>query len=336
MYALKIKDKNGNYINEITNWTGFNYFFELNRPGATRIVLNVDVANKFTSENLAAGRSYLDIMRNNSLVWSGIMVNPTGNIGKDTGTVTLNFYGYLWLLNKMFVSAAVKTFTAVDQGEILWTLIDDYQALPNGDFGITEGIVETGILRDRTYQPFKNLYSAFMEMTEVINGCDIEITPARAFNAYLKKGRRLKHVFEYGKNIEDVDFSFDIFDFANCNYALGSGEGEDLLYSVAHNVGSQEIYGMLQSVNIFSDVVLTETLTEHAKNAIAEFGKQTEIYSASVKSGNDPSLFGYSVGDEVRLKIKKGLLDINTYKRIKKISVSVDNIEREKVRVDFQ
>jgi len=336
MYALKIKDKDGNYINEITNWSTFSYFFELNRPGAANINLNVDTSGKFTSENLAAGRSYLDIYRNGSLVWSGIMLNPGGTLGKDTGTVTLKFMGYLWLLNKMHVSASIKEFSDTEQGSILWTLLNDYQSLPNGDFGITEGNVTTGVTRDRTYQPFKNLYQAFMEMTEVVNGCDIEITPSKVFNAYLKKGKRLKHIFEYGRNIEELDFSFDIYDFANCVYALGSGEGEDLLYSVAHNTQSQELYGMLQEVKVFSDVVLVNTLTEHAKQAISEFGQQTAIFSALMKSGNDPSLFGYSVGDEVRVKANKGIININTYKRIKKIDISVDNVGHERARVDFQ
>lgn len=335
MYSLKIKDKDGNYINEITNWNNFSYGFELNRPGDCYIDMNIDVSEKFIKENLATGKTYIDIYRYKNKVWSGILLRNYGNIDEDIGKVILKFKGYLWLLNKMFVSPEGDTFEGIDEGTILWTLIDDFQSLPNGDFGITEGSVATGVTRDRTYQALKNVYEAFIQMTEVENGCDVEITPEKVLNVYSQKGRRLNHVFEYGKNIKKFDFNFRADDLANCVYTLGSTQTNDLLYSVAHNAGKQEEYNLMQSALVYPDVSEVDTLTEHAKEKVESFKDELEIYSLSCKP-TDPSFGSYSVGDEMRIIINKGFIDIDTYKRIEKINIYVNSEEKEEIRVDFQ
>ena len=237
----------------------------------------------------------------------------------------------------MEVDSAGKIFTDIDQGTILWTLINDFQNLPNGNYGITQGNIITGIKRDRTYPPFKNIYEAFRQMTEVINGCDIEITEEKVSNVYAYQGRQLEAiVFEYGKNISGLKFNFSMKDLANQANVIGSGEGEDLLYSIAHNAQSQAIYGLMQKSFLHSDVVLKDTLTEHAEKYVEEYPKPTSIYGVNVKSTADTTLKSYGVGDEVRLRIKKGYLDIDTYRRIKKITVNVNSEEVEDIGVEFQ
>lgn len=335
MYSLKIKDKNDNYIEEITSWQNFSYWWELNRPGGARITFNIDDI-KFDTNNFFPARHYVDIFRGDRKIWSGIFTLTSGNIGDISGNQTACFEGYLWLLRKMFISAAGKNFTYVDMGTILWTLINDFQNLPNGSYGITQGDISTGINKDRTYSPFKNIYDAFMEMSEVENGADFEITENKALNVYRLQGRRLSSVFEYGKNITKVYFNFNANDLVNSAYAIGSGEGVDLLYSIAHNIQSQEIFGLMQDTISHPDVVMKGTLIEHAKEWTKVFSEPTEIYAVNVKPFPDPTLKSYGIGDDIRLKINKGYLSgIDTYRRVKKITVSVDSNEKEDVRVEF-
>ncbi len=336
MYSLKIKDKNDNYIEEITSWQNFSYWWELNRPGGCRITFNIDDL-KFTQNNLFPARHYVDIFRGDKKLWSGILSGVSGNIGDISGRLTLTFSGYLSLLEKMEVSPAGKIFTGIDQGTILWTLVDDFQKLPNGNYGIIQGNITTGINRDREYSPFMNVYQAFQNMTQVINGCDLEITQGKILNVYAHQGRRLKAiVFEYGKNITGLKFNFSMKDLVNQANAIGSGEGIDLLYSVAHNMSSQEIYGLMQKSFSHSDVSVLNTLTEHAKKYVEEYPDPTQIYGCNVRDTVDTALKSYGVGDEVKLQIKKGYLDIDTYRRIKKLSVSVDQNEKENIGVEFQ
>jgi len=336
MYSLKVKNAAGNYIEEITSWNSFQYFWELNRAGGCNISFNIDDP-KFTQDNLFPARHYIDIFRGDRKLWSGILSGVSGNVGDISGKLTLIFSGYLALLEKMEVSPAGKVFTDVEQGTILWTLIDDFQNLPNGDCGITQGNVTTGITRDRTYSPFKNVYEAYQQMTEVINGCDIEITGGKVLNVYAHQGRRLPAiVLEYGKNITGINFNFSIRDLVNQANTIGSGEGVDLLYSVAHNMQSQGIYGLMQKSFIHPDVILQDTLTEHAKKYVDEYFEPTQIYGCHVRSTVDTALKSYGVGDEVKLRVRKGYLNIDTYKRIKKLSVSVDQNEKENIFVEFQ
>ena len=516
IYTLIISDKNGNKINEITDHKGFDYSFELNRPGECSFTTNIDFGGKFTMENLYPYRSYLDIFRYDTKVWSGVLSKiPSLNVGAETGSMNFTFNGYLKLLEKMRVGPAGKTFTQTNEGEIIWGLINDFQSLPNGNYGIKPGniVFETGAtaktlvdsndnagliyvgtvssaptsklgfsftgiagnlasvkcylakagsptgslvaklyahsgvygtsslptgaalatsdafdvstlttdgvltelifsttyalengvhycmileyaggdssnyvlvrmgspnhsgnsmaywtgssswiadpsydiyfyvyasvvsatrdpsyptLRDRTYPAFKEIYEAAIELTNCINGSDIEITPDKYLNNYLHKGHRLSHVFEYGKNISDFSLSIDGDSIVNNSIAVGSGEDTDLLYSSAHNMQSQEKYNLMQGIIQKSDVSVINTLAEYAQNDVKENGEPAKITGVTVMVTNDPPMGSYAVGDEIRVKVKKGWLDFDKFLRIKKISVDVSLEGKETVRVEFQ
>lgn len=335
MYSLKIKDSNDTEINEITNWNKFNFNWEHNREDKANITLNLNTS-KFNMTNLYAGKSYLDIYRYGVKIWSGILGDIIGSAGDITGEVTLTFYSYLWLLNFMFVSPAGKTFSSTDEGTILWTLIDDFQNLTTkSDFGITQGSNSTtSTNRDRTYPAFKNLYEAFIQMTEVENGPDVDIDQNKALQVWSERGRRTSFVFEYGKNIKNLDFSISMADFANSVYVLGSGEGQDQLYAVVHKASSQDEYKVWQKVMLHPSVIETETLREHASQYASEFSQPIDVYSATLKA-EDPSFLSYQVGDEVKIKASYGWLDIDKWKRIKKIDVEVSPESYENVTLDF-
>jgi len=337
MYTLIIKDKNRNSIDEITNHKGFNYNFELNRPGECSFTTNIDFNGKFTMNNLYPYLSYLDIFRYDTKVWSGVLSKiPSGNVGAETGSMNFSFNGYLKLLEKMYTGPLDEIYTATDQGTILWTMLNNFQSLPNGNYGIALGNITTGILRDRTYSAFTQLYKAWTDMTGVINGCDIEITKEKVFNAYLHKGHRLAHVFEYGKNISDFSFGIDGDSIVNSSTAVGSGEGIDLLYLVAHNMQSQEKYGLMQGINSHPDVIILDTLAGYAQGEVNEYGEPTSIINLTATVTNDPPMGSYETGDEIRVKISKGWVNFDKYLRIKKISIDVDSKGKETVRVEFQ
>lgn len=336
MYSLLIKNAAGLYINEITNHKGFNFNYELNRAGECTFTTNIDFADKFTMANLFPYISYLDIFRYNTKVWSGVLSKISGNVGAETGSMNLTFSGYLHLLEKMFMGALGETYTATDQGTILWTMLNNFQSQPNGNYGITSGNVSTGILRDRTYSAFKNIYDAFIEMCAVINGPDIDITIEKALNVYTHKGHRLNHVFEYGKNISDFSFSIDGDSIINNFIAVGSGEGIDMLYSSAHNMQSQEKYGLCQGVMSKPDVIILDTLTGYAQGGVSEFGEPTNINALKMMITNDPPMGSFETGDEIRVKVNEKWLSFDKYLRIKKISVDVNTEELEEVSVEFQ
>lgn len=67
------------------------------------------------------------------------------------------------------------TYTAVDQGDIGWNLIATLNAVD--DTGIREGTIDPTVDRDRTYEAGKNIGEALVQLTEVLDGPDIEFLP---------------------------------------------------------------------------------------------------------------------------------------------------------------
>jgi len=333
-YCLKIKDSNGVNIGEITDWKPFNITWELNREGSLSFNRSID-ATVFTESTLYPLKHFIDVYRYNKKIWSGILTQVNPRLDENYGDMGLTFNGFLWLLRKMKVSPSGRIFSAVDQGDILWSLIDQFQSLPNGNWTITQGVTETGTTRDRTYEPLKDMYDAAIEMTEIINGCDVEITDDMVFNAYAHKGIKLKHVFEYGKNIKKIDFSIDGKDVINQSFAVGKSSTADIFYNVAHDMQSQEVYKLLQGVFSFPSVELEDTLAEHAKECASAYSQPIKVYGCELYPTDDPTFGAYSVGDEIRLIAKKEYVNIDVYKRIQKITLSVDQEEKESIKVDF-
>ena len=73
------------------------------------------------------------------------------------------------------------------------------------DLGFTKGSIEVTTNRDRTYNN-QNIMEAFINMSNVISGCDFEITDDKVLNVYLLKGEDKTQdiILEYGENVSDV------------------------------------------------------------------------------------------------------------------------------------
>jgi hypothetical protein len=99
---------------------------------------------------------------------------------------------------------------------------------------------------------------------------------------------------------------------------------------------SQEKYGLCQNILSKPDVVLLDTLTGYAQSEVSENGEPPAIFNLNIVMSNDPPFKSYEVGDEIKCKVNKGWVNFNEYKRIKKISVDVNEKELEKVSVEFQ
>ena len=56
------------------------------------------------------------------------------------------------------------TFTSVNQGDIVWDLIQHTQAQTNGNLGITLGSVGTPVIRSRSYLPGQNILEAITDL----------------------------------------------------------------------------------------------------------------------------------------------------------------------------
>lgn len=93
-----------------------------------------------------------------------------GEAGEDTVAVTA--VGYRRLVEGRHIISGPPTFSATDQGSILWQLVQHTQAQAGGDLGITAGSYTTGVLRDRNeYKVGDNLGTLMTNMSNVLDGC---------------------------------------------------------------------------------------------------------------------------------------------------------------------
>jgi len=76
-------------------------------------------------------------------------------------------------------------FTGVDQSTIMWELISKWSA--GLTHGIALGSIPASKSRNRTYVPGKDVASALVEMSEVIEGPDFELEPVAATDGTLCK-----------------------------------------------------------------------------------------------------------------------------------------------------
>jgi hypothetical protein len=98
---------------------------------------------------------------------------------RDDGenTIDVSAICYRRILRSRFVRTPL-TFTAETQGQIVADLIAHAQAADGGNLGITNGALESTILRDREYQIGQNIWDAITDLTRVEDGIAWDIDPA--------------------------------------------------------------------------------------------------------------------------------------------------------------
>lgn len=107
-----------------------------------------------------------------------------GENGEDDATVTA--VGYKQVVRARNIITGPPMFNQVDQGTILWNLIQHTQAQTGGNLGITLGTVLTGQLRDRTeYQIGDNFGKIMDDLGDVINGVWWDIDAQKVLRAKL-------------------------------------------------------------------------------------------------------------------------------------------------------
>jgi len=122
---------------------------------------------------------------------------------------------------------------------------------------------------------------------------------------------------------------------ANQVIALGEGQGTEMLTSTQNTTisGLQSTYKIRQKVISKKDVSIQATLDEHATNELANTQTQQQILSFKTRGDLTPTFGSYAVGDQVRVKIKHGLVNIDGYYRIVGIKVRIGDGDLEDIEI---
>ena len=329
MYNLFVRDVVNNVDYEIP-FESISFTDELNVGANANIVLNYDaVYDMIRAYNvdpmfvLTAARRELWVEKNGTKVFYGMIsdcqinMNPSGFV-----TLTVAAMSFFNQFAKRRTDD-LREFIATDAGEIAWTLIDESQADPHGDLGITEGSITASVDRDRTFK-FANIKDEITQMSNLhlANGFDFDIDNTKKFNVYYptKGSQRANLVLDEETIMSWSQHTPLLSTLTNRVYVLG--QGELFVQRDSDNV-YKEAFGLQEDVLPARDIITTATLDDKGD-------KLLELQQAPMPSidithiGDDPEVTDYEVGDSLRVTIAQlGITD--EFKRVFKRTVNIDS-----------
>lgn len=277
----------------------------------------------------------------------GQLVYKTTKLSADTLSVTCKAKGFLALFNKRYTGRfnsgnvsevyTAANGTAKNRSDLAWTLINQSQALTNGNFGITRGLIGgPTTLYDKTYSR-TNIMNALMDITNLqTDPIDIEFTYDKVFNTYKSIGsNRTDIVFEYPGNILSAEIPDDGTDLWNEVIGLGAGaaDGTQPTY-FAVDSASQANFQLQQDILQSNATDNSNSgLTDKSEAMKAAKANPIKIPAITVNGNVAPYVTDYKIGDRVAVKINDHPLvdDINGMYRIEKITITIDNDDNEQI-----
>lgn len=317
---------------------------ELNEAGTASLTLplNPTKAGKFatiTPAVLGSGKTAIIAERDGVPFWGGILWAKIPSLSSDT--IVLNCAGFHSYVRRRLIRAT-QTFSSTDQHDIARSLIDYSEAQSGGSIGIlTTDTNTSGVTRDRTYNGFERHWvgQAIDQLAALNDGFDFRYDVVRAaegdpitieFRAsYPTTGRQTEHVFELGTNITDLEAPEDATLLANQADAIGAGEGENMLIQTHTDTGALAEYPLLEAVVAHTDVSVDATLKSYANRRVNQGIAPIVRPTFRVLPDTLPKVGSYEVGDQVKIKATRGLLDLDGTYRIVSITINVTEAGQE-------
>lgn len=315
------------------------YSYQLNRAGKASFTLPLTV-ERLQRFPLYIGMTRLLIYREDKLIWAGVIWEVSEDAGDDDGNVNVQCVEIFHILSEKRYTS--NTYTSTDAGTIAWGLINTTQGLTGGNLGLTQGTIQATQNRDRTYFDEK-IGEKIIQLTEVINGFDFEITPSikvntlGVFNVYSKRGAALNTFrLEYGEglknNIQSWSRKRTLSDMFNSVIVEGEGLGDARLTSTETDTALITSVGLLEGRVQEKSINQQTTLDSRADEFIRVRKTEQPLYDITVNNAYDD--FGlYDVGDIVPVRIRYGYVDINTTMRIYGIDVQVSDTGEEVIKL---
>lgn len=328
------EDKSNFFIGEINNFKNLYFNKRLNNYGTCRFDILVDDTEANALISLCEYSVYIYKVTSSGdvLVWSGEQRRRTGDLKENHDDwCTIYCYDWLYALKDRYTAQTV-TYTDVDAGLIFWNAINTSQLKTNGNLGITKGTIANTQNRDRTYNN-KQLLELGIELSDVIGGFDFEITDDKVFNVYTVKGDDLTDslILEYGRNLQNVSIDEDFTTPCNNAIVLGEVIDETELTRVDRpDTTTQAKYKLREMVLSADNVIDEDTLNAKGDAMLYKYKEPLiKITFEVIRGMIDVTQF--SLGDLIRLIIKKGCYNIDSTYRIFEWTVGHENDNTEKL-----
>lgn len=202
----------------------------------------------------------------------------------------------------------------------------------NYDFGITKGTIEPTMDRDRTYNN-QNIAEAIINLTNVIEGFDFEITDSKVFNVktLIGEDKTESVILDYGSNILSCRITEDYSNPINRAIILGEVSDSSELQRIERNdTTSQTAIKLREDTTQEWDVSETETLNEKGDAILRKFGSPLLKIDIDILP-NTPNISQFSLGDLIIVRVVKGFYNIKEEYRVFEWEVEYDADGKEKL-----
>ena len=332
-YRIIIKDSAGNALGELDSFRKVKCGKRLNNYGEAEF--DIRVSDPKASSFISLRKNTIEIYRENALtntlIWEGEQALSQGVLN-ESGNNWATIHNFTWF-ERLFhrYTAGEKIFTDTDQGSIASTMITDANGI--GATGITIGTVVATKNRDRTYNT-QNIGEGIINLSDVEDGFDFEVTDLKAFNAdsILGTDKTDDVILKYGHNIKNMTITEDFVNPVNSAIVLGEATGESTLQRVVRNDAAlQATYGIREGRLQEMDVSGLSTLQDKGDAAIRKYGNPLIKVSFDLIRNITPSIDSFGIGDGIRLIAQNGIYNIDEQYRVFEWELEFDKDGAEKL-----
>lgn len=312
---------------------------------------------KATAANVSEGNTIIYVVRNQIIVWAGLLWETLTSGGSNSSTITIygkDLFSYFEDSDNrgMYIWHDLS-YENVDQLSIARALITYAQSSsikgPQANLNILTGTElttdngNTQKLRTRNYlaHELRNVGDAITQLAALKTGFDFRIdtnyeagVPVSRFRLfYPSVGTALGMSLELGKNILGYTQMQEAQSQARRVIVTGQGEGDLKLTSKAEDTVYTS-YPMREATFSLGDISEQATLDAHAEAQLQRVRQPRRIPTLVVKS-SDPEVGSFVCGDTMNVKIDDGFVQLNQPYKLVQYEVRLDEDGSEEMTFRF-
>lgn len=331
--------RDGTLVHEWEGVEDLRYSVRLNRPGACSFKLpNVELpGTDRLATVLEPGVHEVGIRKEGQLVWLGPLLTVDEEPFDAPGMVGfaaegLMAYAKRWLVTGILAGATStptideetgETIPAgmlenTDQATILFRLLDHQRTKPGDDvFNLDlSQIRETGVIRTVVYDPAElpNIYDAWTELAEQINGFDTGVTPDRVVQViYPQRSRRRKDVVLTTRDIIGFSRQSDATEQGSVTHGVGGDLASGTLRDVIQTTGAIAKFGRTENVFTNKGIGRPTTLRNQTTRFHRDRRRPRTFFTVTVDARFTDRL---AFGDNIRVNYTSGYDHVDQWARV--------------------
>ena len=302
--------------------TGVTFTQQLNTAGTLQgdlLLSGINAATQNVANATIPAKCAIYVDRDGVLVWGGVIWHREYQSKDQRLKITAQEFESYFARRRI---TTTQVFSNVDQFTIAQTLINQAQAVTNGNIGVIVPTSTSGVTVSKTFYSYelKSVYQALLDLSRSTTGFDFNVNvaydgggnPSKSLVlGYPKSGIRYSSssvtapVFEFpAGNIVEYAYPEDGSVAANTIYVVGAGSNEAKLIATATD-STKLLAGwpLLEDSANYSDFTDSTLLGNLAISQVSAVSYPPTTLKIVAPPFQNPTLGSYNIGDDVRVMI---------------------------------